>query len=254
MQMKWAVEIQKFSLEQRNLKDLLSGLGFVLVDGIEYPAITSAEINSCANAKEVFEIAKHLRDTFIGPADIASTFQLGAVIDYSSTPPERCHIAEVQPVEIIVTVESVNVTIPPPEDLSGDELKKWEEEQAERDYQIKLENQRSKLEGAYRNPRAKKILELLADTNPSGETLNKIYELAEGKKSNRRAFHAQFGITKDQFDRFSDAVHNPKTTGDWARHAIDRTPNKNPMTKKEAENFIRQIADEWLRHIRTQKN
>jgi hypothetical protein len=252
MQMKRAVEIQKSSLEQRNLKDLLSGLGFELVDGIEYPVFTSTEINNCADANEVFEIAKKLRDTFTGPAQIDSTFTLGAVIDYSSEPPEHYGIAEVKPLKITVVVPELPIS--PPEDLSGDDLEKWEDEQAEREYQIKLENQRSKLEPAYRNPSAKKILGLLADVNPSGETLYKIYELAEGKKSNRRAFHAQFGITQVEFNRFSDAVHNPRTTGDWARHAIDHTPHENPMTKREAEIFIRQIAGEWLKHIRTQKN
>jgi hypothetical protein len=43
--MKWAVEIQETSLERRNLEDLLNGLGFALIDGIQFPAFTSPEID-----------------------------------------------------------------------------------------------------------------------------------------------------------------------------------------------------------------
>ena len=253
MQIRWSVEIQKTNLEPRNLKDLLDGLGFELIDGIEYPAFTSAEINNCADTNEVFETAKHLRDTFTGPANIDSTFQLGAVIDYSTDHPKRHHFIELQTGALALSGGTATIHISPPKNLSAEELEKWEEKQAEKEYQTKLENQRSKLEPAFRSQRATKVLELLANENPTGEILYKIYELAEGKQSNRRAFHAQFGITEDQFDRFSDAVHNPRTTGDWARHANDRPQNKNPMTKREAENFIRQITGEWLKHVRTQK-
>jgi len=105
--MKWAVEIQKTNLEASNLGDLLGSLGFSLIDGIEYPAFTSAKINTCNTAADVFEIAKNLRDTFTGPAQIASTFTLGAVIDYSSEPPKRHHFAEVQPLKIKMKISNV---------------------------------------------------------------------------------------------------------------------------------------------------
>ena len=43
--MKWAVEVQRTTLERRNLEDLLAGLGFSLIDGVQFPALTSKEID-----------------------------------------------------------------------------------------------------------------------------------------------------------------------------------------------------------------
>jgi hypothetical protein len=108
--MKWAVEIQKTNLETRNLGDLLSGLGFSLIDGIEYPALTSVKINTCDTEADVFEIAKHLLDTFTGPAQIDPTFSLGAVIDYSSEPPKRNHFLEAQPLRMEMTMGNPTIT------------------------------------------------------------------------------------------------------------------------------------------------
>ena len=66
--MKWAVEIQETSLERRNLEDLLNGLGFALIDGIQFPAFTSPEIDECDTAAAVFEIAQQIRAAFVGSA------------------------------------------------------------------------------------------------------------------------------------------------------------------------------------------
>ncbi len=245
--MNWAVEIQKTNLERRNLADLLTGLGFALIDGIQFPAFTSPEINECDTAASVFEKAKRLRAAFTGPAQIDPTFVLGSVIDYSVNPPKPHAFLEVQPATVRTSAGTVTITISPPKGLSGDELERWNEEHAEREYQDKLERQRSKLEPAFRNSKAAKVLELLSIENPSAETIYKIFELAEGHPDNRKAFHTQFGVSKDQFDRFRDAVHNPTVTGDWARHAYEDSPRtSNPMSKGEAEQFVRQIASKWL--------
>jgi hypothetical protein len=144
------------------------------------------------------------------------------------------------------------LTVSPPKGLSSEDLKRWKDEHAERDYQAKLEHQRSRLEPSFRNSKAEKVLQLLSIENPSAEIIYKIYELAEGHPTNRNVFHTQFGISKDQFDRFKDAVHNPTVTGDWARHAYEDPPRtSNPMSKDEAEQFVRNIASEWLKYVRT---
>ena len=250
--MKWAVEIQKTGLERRNLRDLLSGLGFTLIDGVQFPAFTSPDIDECNTAEGVFEEAKRLRAAFTGPAQIDPTFALGSVIDYSCNPPQRNVFVELQPTIIKASVGPMTVIVSPPDGLSGDELVKWKEEHDEFEYQAKLESQRSKLEPAYRSPKAAKVFELLSIENPSGETIYKIYEHMEGDKNNRAHFHTQFGITEDQFNRFRDAIHNPKVTGDWARHAVGGPPRTgNPMSKHEAEQFVHRIASEWLRYLRT---
>jgi hypothetical protein len=252
--MKWAVEIQKTNLDRRNLIELLDGLGFAVIDGIQFPAFTSPEIDSCETAADVFDRAKQLRSAFTGPANIDPEFALGSVIDFSANPPKRHGFLEVEPAVINVTFGSPTITISPPKGLSAEKLEMWEREHAEQQYQNKLEGQRARLEPAFRSPRAAKVLELLSIEKPSGETIYKIYELAEGPPTNRSAFLAQFGVSKDQFRRFQDAVHNPKVSGDWARHAYEDTPKtNNPMSRAEAEHFVRQIAAKWLDFVRTSR-
>jgi hypothetical protein len=151
-------------------------------------------------------------------------------------------------------VGSATLTASPPKAVSDEELKIWEEEQAERAYQAKLESQRARLEPAYKNVKAARVLELLAIENHSGVTLWRIYEFMEGPPSNRKAFHKQFGITEEQFRRFKDAVHNFTVSGDWARHTYDEKPkSSDPMSKKEAERFVRELAARWLARVRKEQ-
>jgi hypothetical protein len=249
--MRWAIEIQETSLERRNLSDLLDGLGFKLVEGIQYPAFTSPEVEACATAADAFEKAKAVRAAFKGAAQIDPEFRLGSVIDYSSNPP-KCHaFIEVESCVITTSVGSLTVSISPPTGLSDAELERWKADYEEQQYQTKLEQQRSKVEPAFFNKSAARVIELLSVDSPSAETIYKIYELAEGHPNNRAAFHRQFGICRVQFNRFKDAVHNPSVTGDWARHAYHDTPNtSNPMSKSEAETFVRDIAARWLETLR----
>jgi hypothetical protein len=248
---KWAVEIQKTSLDQRNLTDLLAGLRFRILDGVEYPALTSKEMDCCSTAADAFEMAKRVRSAFNGPAQIDMDFQLGSVIDYSSHPPKRHAFLEVQSTVMKMTAGNVTLTVGPPKGLKEEELEAWHKAQAEREYQAKLERQRARLEPAFRSERAAKVLKLLSEEEPSGETIYKIYELVEGHPRHQGAFHQQFGILIEEFGRFQDAVHNPAVTGDWARHAYDDLPrSERPMSKSEAERFVRQIAAKWLNHVR----
>lgn len=249
--MKWAVEIQKSSLGKRNLSDLLSSLGFELIEGIEYPVLASPEIEACLTPAAAFEKANTVREAFKGPAQIDPEFVLGSVIDYSTSPPRRHAFLEVEPLVMKVTMGTPTITVSPPKGLSANELEQWQAEHDELRYQAKLERQRSKLEPAYLSGNAAKIIELLSVDSPRAEILYKIYELAEGNPRNRTSFHRQFGIIQDQFNRFKDAVHNPSVHGDWARHAYHGTPkSSNPMTKKEAEAFVRDISEKWLQSLR----
>jgi hypothetical protein len=249
--MKWSVEIQKTILDKRNLADLLQGIGFELVDGVEYPALHSPALDACETAGEVLEIAKEVQATFKGPAKIDTDFELGNVIEYTTTPPRRHAFFEVTDTVLTIAIFPPSITITPPKELSPAERERWNAEQAENQYQEKLEHQRTFLVPAYFNPKAAKLIELLAIENPSGVTLYKIYELAEGDKSNRETFQTKFGITKNSFNRFKDAVHNPAVSGDWARHASPSKLNSNnPMSKTEAKEFIHEIAIKWLKSIR----
>lgn len=253
--MRWAVEIQNTLLERRNLADLLERLGFELVGESPNLLLTSADLDRCSTASKAFEIAKKLRDSFTGPAKTDSEFRIGSVVDYSTVPPKRHGFAEGALISLQSVMFAATATVGPPPGLSDEQLREWRAARTEAEYQAKLEEQLSKLEPAYRDPKAVRVLELLAIESQSGETLFKIYELMRGSGRNGTAFGQHFGITEDEYRRFGAAVHHDSVTGDWARHAHGDPPNSdNPMTKTEAEAFVRAIAHRWLEQIRTSRN
>jgi hypothetical protein len=194
------------------------------------------------------EIGKKVCGAFSGPAGIDVEFTLGAVIDFVAKPPKRHLFLKIEPLALDLQFGSMTLTARPPVDLTSEELRHWEKNH----YQSKLAGQRARLEPAYVEPRAAKVFEYLSVEQPTGEILNKIYELVEGNPSRRQTFQQEFGIDKNEFNRFSDSVHNPVVSGDWARHAYDQTPRTiNPMSRSEAERFVREIAERWLLSLRT---
>lgn len=252
--MKWAVEIKKTSLERRNLADLLSGLGFSVVEGIDFVAFTSSSFDALGTSGEVWTEAKKLRDAITGPAKVDSDFTLGAVIDHTTSEPKRHTFVETECLRNTSVFYSPTVTVSPPNGLSEEALATWNADRVEQEYQATLESQRSRLEPAFREPRASRVLELLQRKPHRGETLYKIYELIEEKPKKgekRTKFNTGFGISDDEFNRFRDAVHNPAVSGDLARHAYDEKPKTtNPMTMREAEAFVVRLAERWLASIR----
>lgn len=250
--MRWAIEVRETRLPRRNLSDLLDQLGFTLVDAPPSMAFTSPGVDACRTPEEVFEIAKQVRGAFTGAASIDAEFKLGSVIDYSCAPLRRHGFAEgVLIANLQATLLAGAATVGPGPNLSEEQLRRWKASQEEAEYQAKLEQQLSKLVPVYRNPKAEKVLELLAIPNPTGEILFKIYELMRGSSSNGAVFGRQFGITDEEYRRFGDAVHHDSVSGDWARHAHGDPPKSaSPMTKQEAESFVRAIANRWLEHVR----
>lgn len=249
--MKWAVEIEKTSLESRMLRDLLASLGFTVLDTVVCPSFTSREMEECSTAVDAFALAKRVRAAMHGAARIDAEFQLGSVLDLSCNPPSRYGYIECRCGTATASGYTATISVGPPAGLNEREKELWHQQQAEREYQAELERLRARLEPAFFDKRAEKVLDLLSESEPTGATLYKIYELAEGHPNNRRSFHARFGISADKFLRFKDAVHNPVVTGDWARHAYDDIPKSTqPMSKTEAEHFIRQLAAKWLDGVR----
>lgn len=250
--MRWAIEIQSTKLERRNLEDLLERLGLVVVDEAPHVAFTSGQIDQCATASEAFQIAKKVQSAFAGAANIDTSFALGSVIDYSRSPASRHAFLEIHEAIHFHATSDATLTVSPGPGLSEDALRIWHEKRAEAEYQAKLESQLSLLEPAYFSPKGAKVLELLAAEVPTGETLFKIYELMRGPRANAAAFGQQYGITAEQYRRFSDVVHNDTVSGDWARHAHGDPPStSNPMTRAEAESFVRKIAQQWLQNNRS---
>lgn len=248
--MRWAVEIQGTSLERRNLSDLLSGLGYSIIDGVDHIAVTSPSLDAHSSTGEVWIEAKKIREAMKGPANIDPQFTLGAVINYATGEPIRHLFLEAESGRFVVT-GAATLTVAPPVGLSGEAHDAWKAARMESEYQVKLESQRARLEPVFREPRASKVLDLLERERHSGETLYKIYELVEEHPSQRKQLLRQFGVSQHEFDRFRDAVHNPVVSGEFARHAYHDQPRTNdPMTRGEAETFIVQLAHRWLASVR----
>ena len=254
--MKWAVEVLKTELENKNLQDLLKALGFSLIES-EALLITSPEFDQYTTAQEVWQQAKRIREAFTGPTNIDPGFTIGAVFDYSSDIPKRHSFIEAEAGLYGFTQGSGTASVQPPDGLTDGEIADWHVKREEQEYQLKLQKQRDKLESAYYSSRASQVLSLLSLEQQTGETLYKIYEIMVGSKikSQRIQFRNQFGITEDQYNRFQDTVHNPDVSGNWARHGMPESLKSNdPMSKHEAEVFIRNLADRWLNYIRVSKS
>ena len=257
--MKWAIEIPNTSLDHRKLADLLSGLGYELVEGVDYEALYSPQLDELENASEVWNQGKRVRDAFTGPAAIDPEFTLGSVVNYSGSEIKRHTFIEAETGQLKLTAHSAtvsgNIDISTAKGLSDEGQQAIREKLAEQAYQSELEAQRHKLEPVFFEPRATKVLELLSRGTQTGEILYKIYETMELNPSNRENFLRQFSISRAEFDRFSDAVHNPVVTGDFARHAYEKEPkSENPMTISEATTFIDSLSNEWLEAIRKERD
>lgn len=250
--MKWAFQIERTTLDPRNLCDLLGCIGYQPADVPGHELVFwSKTLESCTNAGEVWEEAKRLRELVSEVTEIDPELVLGPVLDLSSGEPKRCLFLEVESGIIATASCSATLTVFPPVGLSEEQLVEWNNRRAEQEYQARLEAQRAKLEPAFREPRAVKVLKLLKRGTHTGESLYKIYELAEGHPSLRKDFHERFRIVEAEFRRFTDAVHNPVVSGELARHAYEDKPKtSNPMSFSEAQSFVFGIAKRWLASLR----
>ena len=246
--MRWAFEIVRTGLERRNLVDLVESLGYKPVDVPGHLIVfRSDSMEAYSTPGEVWEQAKGLRELMASVTEIDKEFAIGAVLDMSSTPPKRSIFLEADPLIVKVTMGRATLTVLPPAELSKEQVVEWRKHKAEQEYQSKLKAQKAKLLPAFREPRAAKLLQLLKRKSHTGESLYKIYELAEGHPSKRKTFQNEFGISDVEFKRFADAVHNPLVSGSLARHAYEDTPKTpNPMSMEEAKSFAVGLAMRWL--------
>lgn len=251
--MNWSVAIQSTGLEERNLGDILQALGYRMTNGPEGLVFSSDEMARCTAAADVFELAKKVRSVFRGPAKIDEEFQIGNVIEYSCTPPKRHAFLEVADCVSHTTCSAASITISPPQGLNEGGLAAWNREQDERNYQAQLQRQLKRAVPTFHNGNASLVLEFLNLKEQTGETLFKVFELMVGDADNERVkkrFLTSFRVSEEKFRQFSDAVHNRTVSGDWARHATMRQPKSDqPMSKADAEAFIRRLADEWLESL-----
>lgn len=251
--MNWSVAIQSTGLEERNLGDILQALGYRMTNSPEGLVFSSDEMARCTAAADVFELAKKVRSVFLGSANIDEEFQLGNVVEYSCTPPRRHAFLEVASCVCHATGSSASITIGPPQSLNEEELAAWNREQEERNYQAQLQRQLERAVPTFHNENASLVLEFLNLKEQTGETLFKVFELMVGDADNERVkkrFLTSFGVSDEEFRRFSDAVHNRTVSGNWARHATMRQPKSGqPMSKAEAEAFVRRLVDEWLKSL-----
>lgn len=251
--MRWAIEIQKTSLDDRMLSNILKELKLNLIQGRNFSkAFSGPEIDTCETSQDAIEVARKVRSA-LKIAEIDPEFSLGAVIDFSVDPPTSHHFLEVDSLIINVSFMPVTLTVSPPDGLSDEKKEEWIKNQEVQQFQVELNKKLSTLLPAYSNQNAAKVLELLSINPLTAQNIWKIYEYVRGTWFKGCDEHVQrkYGFTKDDFDRFKDRIHNKTVSGDYARHATDEKPNSNnPMSKLEAEAFIRNLAMKWLATIR----
>lgn len=246
--MRWAFEGERTGLEPRNLIDLVESVGY---KAVEVPGrrivLCSDSMEGYSTPGEVWEQTKRLRELMVSVTEIDKEFTIGPVLDMSVEPPKRHIFLEAEPLRVKITVGTATLEILPPPGLSEEELAAWTNRKTEQEYQSKLKAQKTKLIPAFRETRAAKLLQLLKQKSHTGDSLHKIYELAEGHPSQRKTFQNRFGVSESEFKRFTDAVHNPVVSGELARHAYEEKPKTpNPMSMGEAQSFVVGLAMRWL--------
>ena len=254
--MKWAVKIAQTSLSERNLGDILKGLKFRREESEVGSVLAGSMLDECDGALAAFEVAKKVRSALMarsalpGENRVDPEFRLGAVYDFSQHPPSCHHVLEARGVESRAKVGTVHVTIDPPEGSAPEREAEWRSVQAEAQYQHDLHRQSVRVKACFRSASVEKALALLAEPGLTGEILYKVYELAEGDPKQRGEFHKRMGISQAEFDRFKDVIHNPKVSGDWARHAREDPPRTaRPMSRQEAERFVRAVVERWIETV-----
>ena len=91
---------------------------------------------------------------------------------------------------MMIDVSTVTLAVSPSEEMSSERIAEWNKRKSEHEYQARMEAQRTKLEPVFREPRAAEVLQLLKQNSHTGESLYKMYELAEGHPSFRQEFQA----------------------------------------------------------------
>lgn len=246
--MKKAIEIKKTELDEDNLKDLLSAIGLELKNKCELQLIYSPSFDEELTNSEIWDVAVKLRTSIKEVTKIDEKFSIGDIICFKEEVIRRHQFLEVHSTVQHSHVGSVELTVHPHSDLTEEELQAWHERKARREYEYKLNKQKMKLVPSYFSDNARAVLNFLEYEKHTGESLYKMYELMEGHPTKRNEFQNNLNITKDDFKRFGDAVHNPIVSGELARHAYeDKTKTSNPMTFSEARSFIEHLAKKWLR-------
>ena len=138
--MKWPFQIERTTLDQRNLLDLLDRIGYQQADvpGLDL-VFCSKTLEACVTAGEVWEEAKRIRDLISEVTEIDPEFTLGPVIDLSSGEPKRHHFLEVKSGIIVTTGVDAILTVSPPDNLSAEQLIEYNRRRTEQEYKAKLE-------------------------------------------------------------------------------------------------------------------
>ena len=88
--MRWAIQIERTTLDRRHLFDLIDNLGYKPADVPGHEIVLwSATLEVCESAGEVWEEAKRLRELISEVTEIDPEFVLGPVLDLSSGAPKR---------------------------------------------------------------------------------------------------------------------------------------------------------------------
>ena len=136
--MKWAFQIERTTLDLRNLCDLLGNIGYQVVDIPGHELVFCSEtLEGCSNPGEVWEKTKRLRELISEITEIDPEIVLGPVLDLSTDRVKRYQFVEVKPAITAMASISAKLTVSPPVGLSEEQIAEWNERRIEQQYQSK---------------------------------------------------------------------------------------------------------------------
>jgi len=146
-----------------------------------------------------------------------------------------------------MTALGITVSIRPSATLSEAEQQQARQRQLEEDHRQRAQRLSNRALAAFKNEAATRIQTwLAARAELDTTTMNAVAELIEQDMGPARK---DLGREK-QFDRFFGSINHQKIFGDQARHATLATaPHPDPMSKAEADIFIRDVAERWFRYV-----
>ena len=204
--------------------DLLSGEPFEALD--DWGAVSDAAREL---GQKITEIARLNPDLEIG-------FESGPVYEYDSDGNQigknhKVYLQGATSVGLAGQVVAVeNTSISP-------------EEKAEFERQARAEKAAQLMRAVMRSDLVLTVLRLF-EGEPWGTELGHVHKLIQYDMDGDLS---RFG-TRNQFERFNRSINHPGVLGLKARHAVTNDePPPDPMNLKQATQFIRDVADKWIK-------
>ena len=251
--MKWLVEIKEAAPDIEVIKLILEGLGITIIDG-DYGSdealfyIYSDEFTDCSDYKLIWKYANRLKDVITTGYRVSTsesvTIGLGNVLELAAENKYRKHIFGSVSVDLPAIIACVEGTVSYADsDLSEEEINAKIQE-ADRLERRKKANKALHFIGpAVNDEAAYQVIDLLCD-QITPLKMGHIFDLIQNDIGGKMTDIS----SKKDITRFTTSINHPDVFGKESRHMVsNQSPPPKPMSKNEANSFIRNLAEQWLR-------